>query len=72
MIAKKKKAICEEEDCSTRTNELVEEGGHLRSTNKFVKKIVRKEGCSWGRLFARKKATLCEGRRRFVTKKVVR
>jgi hypothetical protein len=43
----RKKAIDEEEGCSTRTtNELVEEGGQWRSTNKFVKKIVCEEGCS--------------------------
>jgi hypothetical protein len=40
----KKKAICEEEGCSTRTtNELVEEEGQWRRTNKFVKKIVHEE-----------------------------
>jgi hypothetical protein len=39
-----KKAISGEESCSIRTtNELVEEGGHWKSTNKFVKKIVREE-----------------------------
>jgi hypothetical protein len=41
----RKKAICEEEeDCSTRTtNELVEEGGQWRRTNKFVKKVIHEE-----------------------------
>ena len=36
----KKKAICEE-DYST--NELAEEGGQWRRTNKFVKKVIREE-----------------------------
>jgi hypothetical protein len=49
-----KKAISEKEGCSTRTtNELVEEGGHRRSTNKFVKMVVREEDgdCEGRRLF---------------------
>jgi hypothetical protein len=75
----KKKAICEEEDCSTRTtNKLAEEGGQWRRTNKFVKKAICKdEDWSQGRLFARKKA-ICEeegnlrGGKLFAKKKVVR
>jgi hypothetical protein len=39
-----KVAICDEEGCLTRTtNELAEEGGQWRKTNKFVKKVVREE-----------------------------